>query len=99
MKKARIAELKNHLSRYLEYVRAGGTILVLDREQPIAHVVPLGAVARPRRSGPDRLERLQRQGLIRRGSGGPPTWLGKRRPARLRGSVLQDLLRERDAGW
>lgn len=99
MKKARIAELKNHLSRYLEYVRAGGTLLVLDREQPIAHVVPLGAGIRARRPGHDRLERLQRQGLIRRGSGGPPAWLGKRRPPRLRGSVLRDLLRERDAGW
>lgn len=98
MKKARIAELKNHLSRYLEYVRAGGSILVLDREQPIAHVVPLGAGTRPRRPGDDRLERLQRQGLIRRGGGGPPAWLGKRRPPRLRGSVLKDLLRERDSG-
>jgi len=29
MKKAKIAELKNNLSRYLEHVKAGGSVLVL----------------------------------------------------------------------
>ena len=41
MKKAKIAELRNHLSRYLEYVRAGGSVLVLDRDRPVARVIPL----------------------------------------------------------
>jgi hypothetical protein len=45
------------------------------------------------------LLRLERRGLIRRGSGGLPEWLGRRKPPRLRGSVLQDLLKEREAGW
>ena len=33
MKKAKIAELKNHLSRYLDHVRSGESVLVLDRDQ------------------------------------------------------------------
>ena len=41
MKKARIAELKNNLSRYLEHVRGGGSVLVLDRDRPIAQLAPL----------------------------------------------------------
>lgn len=44
MKKAKIAELKNHLSRYLDHVRSGESVLVLDRDQPVAQIIPL---ARP----------------------------------------------------
>lgn len=36
-----IAELKNHLSEYLRRVRRGRTITVLDRDTPIARLVPL----------------------------------------------------------
>jgi len=99
MKKAKIGELKNNLSRYLDHVRGGGSVLVLDRDRPVAQLVPLrGAVGEPGGDG-DRLARLERRGLIRRGTGGRPAWLGKRKPARLRGSVLKDLLAEREAGW
>jgi hypothetical protein len=45
------------------------------------------------------LLRLERQGLIRRGTGGLPAWLKRRRARRVRGSVLKDLLRERESGW
>jgi prevent-host-death family protein len=40
MKSVRIAELKSRLSEYLRAVRAGETIAVLDRETPIAQIVP-----------------------------------------------------------
>ncbi len=98
MKKAKIAELKNNLSRYLEHVKGGGSILVLDRDQPVAQVVPV-RVRTGSRAGDARLTRLERRGLIRRGTGGLPEWLGRRRPRRVRGSVLGDLLRERGSGW
>ena len=99
MKTAKIAELRQHLSRYLEYVRAGGRVLVLDRDRPVARVIPLDPGPGRRGDGADRLQRLERRGLVRRGRGGLPEWLGKRRPARLRGSVLRDFLRERETGW
>jgi len=47
----------------------------------------------------DRLTRLERKGLIRRGSGASKQWLLKRRPVKNRGSVLKDLLDERRSGW
>jgi antitoxin (DNA-binding transcriptional repressor) of toxin-antitoxin stability system len=97
MKKAKIAELKNNLSRYLDHVRGGGTVLVLDRDQAIARIVPLAGAGEGAHEQP--LARLERRGLIRRGSGGLPSWFGKRRPPRLRGSVLRDLLEERRSGW
>jgi hypothetical protein len=47
----------------------------------------------------ERIARLERKGLIRRGSGDPKKWLAKRRVVKLRGSVLKDLLDERRSGW
>jgi antitoxin (DNA-binding transcriptional repressor) of toxin-antitoxin stability system len=100
MKSAKIAELKNNLSRYLDYVKAGGTVMVLERDRPIAQIVALSRSRVPRRGTDDgRLDRLERRGVLRRGSGGLPEWLGKRRPPRLRGSVLRDLWAERASGW
>lgn len=43
MKEVRIAELKARLSEYLRAVRRGETITVLDRETPIATIVPMRA--------------------------------------------------------
>ncbi len=40
MKRVRIAELKSRLSAHLRAVRAGRTIVVLDRDTPIARIVP-----------------------------------------------------------
>lgn len=37
-RKVRIGELKTHLSEHLRYVRRGGTIIVLDREEAIARI-------------------------------------------------------------
>ncbi len=40
MKSVRIAELKSKLSEYLRGVRKGQSVIVLDRETPIARIVP-----------------------------------------------------------
>ncbi len=45
MKRVRIAELKARLSEHLRYVRRGHTLTVLDRDTPIARVVPHEAAA------------------------------------------------------
>lgn len=99
MKTARIAELKNNLSRYLEHVRAGGSVLVLDRDHPVARLVPVETTT-DRTGGSDsaRLTDLERKGLARRGAGGLPPWLDRPRP-RLKRSLLKDLLAERRTGW
>lgn len=40
MKSVRIAELKARLSEYLRIVRRGHPVLILDRNTPIARIVP-----------------------------------------------------------
>lgn len=41
MKRVRVAELKDHLSRYLRQAEAGSEIEVTDRDRPIARIVPV----------------------------------------------------------
>lgn len=41
MKQVRIAALKARLSEHLRAVRNGETIAVLDRETPVAHIIPV----------------------------------------------------------
>ncbi len=96
MKKARVAQLKNGLSRYLSHVKRGGTVLVYERDRPVAQIVPAPRPARG--ADEDRLAQLERHGLIRRGRGGRPALLA-RRPIRVKGSVLKDLIAERKSGW
>jgi prevent-host-death family protein len=51
MKSVRVAELKSHLSEHLRSVRRGHPLIVLDRNTPIAQIVPCpnGAVSLPMR--------------------------------------------------
>jgi len=57
-----VRELKNSLSSYLKRVRAGETIVVTDRGEPIARIIPTAI--------PDRIARLMAEGRA--------TWSGKR---------------------
>ena len=43
MSNVRIADLKARLSEHLRSVRNGGTITVLDRDTPVARIVPYTA--------------------------------------------------------
>jgi prevent-host-death family protein len=43
MSKVGIADLKANLSRHLRSVRGGRTITVVDRDTPVARIVPYGA--------------------------------------------------------
>lgn len=49
MKKVKIAQLKARLSEHLRQVRRGETYTVMDRETPIARLLPYGADAEPLR--------------------------------------------------
>lgn len=49
MKRVRIAELKARLSEHLRSVRRGETYTVMDRETPIARLLPYGAEGEPLR--------------------------------------------------
>jgi len=40
MKSVRIADLKGHLSEHLRSVRRGHPLMVMDRDTPIAQIIP-----------------------------------------------------------
>ena len=100
MKRARISELRDHLSRYLEQVRRGETIEVVDREIPVARVVPAVSGSRKARQRDKALiKRLLRSGQVKSGPlRGVPEIL-KRLPAGpTQSGVLEALLSERAEG-
>jgi antitoxin (DNA-binding transcriptional repressor) of toxin-antitoxin stability system len=104
MKKAKIAELRNGLSRYLDHVRAGGTVLVYDRDKPIAEIIPLTRSKTRSKKDLDeeRLARLEAKGAIKRGTGDMAAWLKTHKPIKIPGGpagVVQALLDERESGW
>lgn len=63
-----ITEAKNRLSALIDRVRAGESILILDRGVPVARLEPVVSSADPE----GRLRRLQRSGIIRAGEGRAP---------------------------
>jgi len=99
MERARISQIRDHLSRYLDRVREGGEVLILDRNRPIARIVPAGGGRSAVPADAERLEELERRGLIRRGRGRLPPAVSKGQPVKVRGSALADLLEERRSGW
>ena len=93
---AAVADLKAQLSRYLSRVKGGQEILVTERGVPIARLVP----AEKTDAGLESLRDLQRQGLIRLGTGTLPkeiwsTGRARDRKASLRKAVAE----ERGGGW
>ncbi len=96
MKTAAVARLKAELSRYLRLVKSGEEILITERRIPVARLVPIDPGAR----GDEDLRDLERQGLLRLGSGKLPKEFWKHRRARdPKGLVRKALLEERESGW
>jgi len=61
MEKATVSKLKDNLSAYLRKVRAGHTVVIYDRDVPIACIERIESSGR----GGDRLALLRAQGLTR----------------------------------
>ncbi len=61
MEKATVSKLKDNLSAYLRKVRAGQTVVIYDRDVPIACIERIESSGR----GADRLALLRAQGLTR----------------------------------
>lgn len=89
MKTVNIARLKAELSKYLRLVQKGQPILVMDRNDPVAQLIP----ATPK----DKLSELVERGLIL-----PPKGDAKEiriAPVRINGSkeeLLKDFLEQRN---
>jgi prevent-host-death family protein len=95
MKTAAVARLKAELSRYLRLVKSGEEILITERRIPVARLVPID----PGAGGDEDLRDLERQGLLRLGSGRLPKHFWKHRRARdPKGLVRKAILEERESG-
>jgi len=90
--------VRNNLSALLDRVRAGETVLILDRKTPVARLEPV----RPgKETGDDaRLGKLQREGKIRKGTGVPSRAIRRSLPVRPRSGadLRKALLEEREEG-
>jgi antitoxin (DNA-binding transcriptional repressor) of toxin-antitoxin stability system len=96
MKEAKIGELRNQLSRYLALVRKGQSIRVLDRDVPIAQIIPISHAHEERPAGTESLIALERKGILRRGSGRFSREILEKDPPGRPAGVLAALLEERD---
>ncbi len=92
MKTAAVSKLKAYLSDYLNQVKAGTEVLITDRGKPVARLVP---ILRTKPAG-ESLTRMEKQGLIKLGSGRlPKNFWTMPRAEDPQGLVLKALLEER----
>ena len=102
MKVAKVSELKAGLSKYLARVKRGEQVVITERGRPVAKLVPLP----PRPEGIDegeweRLLEMERQGriIIPEKPGFTPEFWNMPRGEDPDGSVLKQLLDDRESGW
>ena len=97
MKKASITEAKNNFSALIDRVKAGASVLIVDRGRPVARLEPVTG------SGADdegRLARLTRDGIVRPARADlAKTVVASRPPNAKKGaSAVRALLEERRDG-
>jgi len=93
MATASISEAKAKLSALLERVKTGESITITDRGMPVAQIVPIPV---SEVDWDERLERLERQGVIRRPKEKLDVeWFLARPLPKFEESVLEALLEER----
>ena len=96
MKTATVSKLNASLSEYLRSGKAGEEVLVTERGRPIAKITP----AASSNSLSDHLVEMEKQGLIKRGSGKlPKDFWDLPRPKDPKGLVVKAVLRDREEGW
>jgi antitoxin (DNA-binding transcriptional repressor) of toxin-antitoxin stability system len=97
MRTVRIVDLKNRLTYYLRKVQQGESILVCNRDRAIARIERVETDTPVPGSDAQWLDRLERRGVIRRGTGMiSRSWLAGR-PS-VGADVVSALLREREEG-
>jgi len=94
MQQVTISEVKSRLSAYLKKVRAGETILILDRDRPVARLEPV-AVGQDSAS---HLAELVRTGALRPATKRLSMKLLRAKLPTSRKSIVETLLEERSEG-
>jgi len=82
------------VSRLPEELKSGEEIELRDGGRAVAKVLPLWT-----QTIEERIEELARQGKVRKGTGKLPDWFFEERPPKFSGSVLEQLLKDRESGW
>jgi prevent-host-death family protein len=96
MKTTAIANLKAQLSRYLRLVKTGEEILITERDVPVAKLVPVGDHG----ADVESLRDLERQGLLKVGSGRLPKNFWKLPRGKDPSAAVRRLAgEERERGW
>jgi prevent-host-death family protein len=96
MKNARISELRDKLSDYLARVRKGETVIVYDRDTPIARIEPIAPASD---DVPDWVHEARRRGITTppRNPNAPKITLPPPKPKEPL-NLLEALLEERRSG-
>ena len=97
MVRVSISRLKDQLSAYLKMVEGGQTVIVTDRNKPVAQLSPVA----PAQSEDEHIARLIAQGVLTPPRSHPPLSLEeiqRRRPVVPGAGVLEALLEERREG-
>ena len=99
MKKASISEAKNQLSALIDAAKQGESILLTDRDKPVARLVPV--VSDELTDRDTRIARLERAGLLRRGRKPlPKEFLNRKMPEPAGGvDIIAEFLAQREEGW
>ena len=98
MTTASVTEAKNNLSKLLKKVKHGETVLILDRNIPVARLEPLP----PGSTDADeaQLIELERRGLLKRGTGKLPKDFLKLPRLKFKKSLVEAVLAQRrEARW
>ncbi len=95
---ASITQAKNNFSKLIKKVRQGESVLILDRNIPVARLEPLPPGSKE--ADEAKLMELERQGVIKRGKGKLPKDFWTRPLPKFKGSVVKTLLKMREeAPW
>jgi prevent-host-death family protein len=93
MTTASITQAKTNLSKLIKKVRHGESVLILDRNTPVARLEPLAAGSRE--GDEAKLAELERRGLLKRGAGKLPRDFFKLPRLKFKKSLVEAVLEER----
>ncbi|MEP6602986.1 MAG: type II toxin-antitoxin system prevent-host-death family antitoxin [Spartobacteria bacterium] len=98
MTTASITQAKNNLSKLIKKVRHGESILILDRNVPVARLEPLAVGSGD--ADDARLIELERRGMLRRGTGKLPKDFFKLPRLKFKKGLVEAVLEERrESRW
>lgn len=92
---AKITDVKNNLSKYLENVKKGEVVIIYERKFPIAEIIP---ITKSNHSVNHYIDELERDGIIKKGSGKKIKELTLQSVNGKEHGVLAALLQERQNG-